>query len=229
MEAKKNPSQDVHQQSFKFFLIGLGISVSLAITAFEWTTEKVDYPDAGLNVDPRMESTIQIISIRTAQPPSTPIVEKKIPTVLQQFTPTSLPEIIEDDLPERDITLDPYIQDLNTGSLMDNEPEDDTIIFTRSEVEPKPFGGFESFYAQLSKTLNYPRQAIRNNVDGKVYVEFVVDRSGAINQLKILKAIGAGCDEEAMRVLSLVKWEPGRQRGKPVNVRMVMPVIFKVK
>lgn len=229
MEAKKNPSQDVHQQSFKFFLIGLGISVSLAITAFEWTTEKIVSPDSGYRVDPPLESTLQLLSMRTDPPPPTPIVEKKIPTSLQTFTSTSLPESITEDTPDVNSNPDDYIPEASTGTFSYDVPEDDTTIFTLAEVQPKPVGGFESFYAQLSKNLTYPKQAIRNGVDGKVYVEFIVDRSGRINHLKILKGIGAGCDEEAIRVLSLIHWEPGRQRGKPVNVRLVMPVIFKVK
>lgn len=229
MEAKKNPSQDVHQQSFKFFLIGLGISVSLAITAFEWTTEKIDYPDAGSSFDPPLESTIQLLSIRTDPPPSTPIIEKKIPTSLPALTSTSLAESITDDTPDVDFNPDDYFPEATTGTISYDLPEDDTTIFTLAEVQPKPVGGYELFYSELSKNLKYPKHAIRNGVDGKVYVEFVVDRSGKINHMKVLKGIGAGCDEEAMRVLSLMAWEPGRQRGKPVHVRMVMPVVFKVK
>lgn len=228
MEAKKNPGHDVHQQSFKFFLIGLGISVSLAITAFEWTTEKIDYPEPDVSYDPTLESTIQLLTIRTEPPASAPIVEKKIPTSLPIFNPISLPENIADDISEPDLEPDIHTLDPNTD-LTYHLPEEDTIIFIRAEVQPKPVGGYELFYAQLSKKLNYPKQAIRNNIDGKVYVEFVVESTGRINQLKILKGIGAGCDEEAMRVLSLINWEPGRQRGIPVNVRMVMPVIFRVK
>jgi protein TonB len=228
MEAKKNPGHDVHQQSFKFFLIGLGISVSLAITAFEWTTEKIDYPDTDVSYDPPLESRIQLLT--TTEPPaSSPIVEKKIPPSFQNFTPISLPENIADDIPEPDLAPDIHNLNPNTESLTYDVPEEDTTIFIRSEVQPKPVGGYELFYAQLSKKLNYPKQAIRNGIDGKVYVEFVVESTGKINQLKILKGIGAGCDEEAIRVLSLINWEPGKQRGIPVNVRMVMPVIFRVK
>lgn len=229
MEAKKNPSQDVHQQSFKFFLIGLGISVSLAITAFEWTTEKMEYPDSGSSFDPPLESTIQLLTISTDPPPSIPNVVKKIPVPFQTFTSTSSPESTTEDTPGVDVAPDDYFPDPATGTVSYDLPEEDTTIFTLAEVQPRPVGGYELFYAQLSKNLKYPKQAIRNGVDGKVYVEFVVDRSGKINHMKILKGIGAGCDEEAMRVLSLMNWEPGKQRGKPVHVRMVMPVVFKVK
>jgi protein TonB len=227
MEAKKNPSHDVHRQSFKFFLIGIGISVSLAITAFEWTTEKVAY-SGGVVTDPLFESSITVLPPIYELPKATPIIAKKNPTSTQSLTPTLLRDNTTHSQP--DITIADDIPEINTGSISYDLPkEDSTEIIFLAEVQPKPVGGYESFYSQLSKNLKYPRQAIRHGVDGKVFVEFVVDRNGKVNHIKVLKGIGAGCDEEAMRVLALTQWEPGKQRGRPVNVRMVIPVIFKVQ
>jgi periplasmic protein TonB len=225
MEAKKNPSQDVHRQSLKFFLIGLAISVSLAITAFEWTTEKIQYTTG--NVEPPLESYIEVMASSFEPPKSSPLVEKKIQSLPQTFIPTSLPETASNETPDIDFT--PVVELPNAGTISFDLPKEDTTqIISLAEFQPVPVGGYESFYSQLSKNLNYPQKAIRQGVAGKVYVEFVVDRNGKISNMKILKGIGAGCDEEAMRVLTLTSWEPGKQRGKPVNVRMVMPVVFKV-
>lgn len=228
MEAKKNPSQDVHRQSFKFFLIGLGISVSLAITAFEWTTEKIDYPDKCFGTV--RESYLNVMPTTHEPPKFIPMVEKKTLPKWQTITPTSLPD---HSLKDNEPIIDPQEENPvnpNSGLIsIDLSPEDTTQIFLMAEVQPMPYGGYESFYIQLSKNLKYPRQAIRQQVDGRVYVEFVVDRNGSVNGVKVIKGIGAGCDEEAMRVLALTKWEPGKQRGRPVNVRMVIPVIFKVQ
>lgn len=227
MEAKKNPSQDVHKQSFKFFLIGIGISVSLAITAFEWTTEKVVY-SGGVVTDPLFESSITILPPIYELPKTTPITAKKNPTAPQILTPISLADKRMDNIP--DVTIADDIPEINTGTgFYDPPKEDSTEIIFLAEVQPKPVGGYESFYSQLSKNLKYPRQAIRNGVDGKVFVEFVVDRKGKVNHIKVIKGIGGGCDEEAMRVLALTNWEPGKQRGRPVRVRMVIPVVFKVQ
>ena len=67
------------------------------------------------------------------------------------------------------------------------------------------------------------------NIEGKVYVQFVVDKDGTLTDVKALKGIGAGCDEEAVRVIQEApKWKPGKQRGRPVKVRMVLPIIFKL-
>ena len=227
MEAKKNPSHDVHRQSFKFFLIGIGISVSLAITAFEWTTEKVNFSDRVVT-DPLFESSITLLAPLYEPPKASSIKEKKNPTSPQILTPTSLPDNRADNQP--DVTITDDIPEIDTETISYDLPkEDSTEIIFLAEVQPRPVGGYESFYYQLAKNLKYPRQAIRNGVDGKVFVEFVVDRNGKVNHIKILKGIGTGCDEEAMRVVALTTWEPGKQRGRPVNVRMVIPVIFKVR
>jgi protein TonB len=91
---------------------------------------------------------------------------------------------------------------------------------------PKPEGGLEAFYKFVGKNLKYPKRAQYTHTQGKVYVEFIVDKNGIVSDLKVVKGIGSGCDEEAMRVLALTKWQPGRQRGKPVKVRMTMPLNF---
>ena len=77
--------------------------------------------------------------------------------------------------------------------------------------------------------MNYPKQARRMGIEGKVYVQFVVDKDGSVTSVRAVKGIGAGCDEEAERVLkSSPKFKPGKQRGRPVKVRMMMPIIFKL-
>ena len=228
MEAKKNPDQDVHQHTFRNFLIGLSISVSLAIVAFEWTTEKLN-PDDFVIKEPPIESYMAVLTEVKEEPKPTTLLEKK-------NKPISL-STLEESSNETSTETDPIIDWTNQEnenfaseiSLTMPQEEDTNAIIIIAEVQPKPVGGFEAFYSLIKKNMKYPRQAIKYDVQGKVFVEFVVDRHGQASQFKIVKGIGAGCDEEAMRVLALTKWEPGKQRGKPVNVRMVLPVLFKVQ
>ncbi len=228
MEAKKNPGKDVHRQTFKYFLIGLTISVSLVITAFEWTTVKTGYPDA--TTDLPFEDFNEILATTHEQQKPIPIVEKKFQPLSQNFIPTSLPENLTGTKPVIDYTDEKNLVDPNAGIFSFDLPDEDTIkIISLAEFQPKPVGGYELFYTQISKNLKYPKQAVRQGVDGRVFIEFVVDRNGKVNHIKVVKGIGAGCDEEAMRVLALTHWEPGKQRGKPVNVRMVIPMVFKVQ
>ena len=77
--------------------------------------------------------------------------------------------------------------------------------------------------------LKYPAQARRMGIEGKVFVEFVVGKDGAIQDVRAVKGIGAGCDEEAVRIIQgSPAWTPGKQRGKPVKQKMILPIIFKL-
>ena len=77
--------------------------------------------------------------------------------------------------------------------------------------------------------MKYPSQARRMGIEGRVFVQFVVDKDGTVTEVKSVKGIGAGCDEEAERVLRMSpKFKPGKQRGRSVKVRMVLPIIFRL-
>ncbi|MEN8248766.1 MAG: TonB family protein [Bacteroidota bacterium] len=90
-------------------------------------------------------------------------------------------------------------------------------------------GGISSFYNYIMKNLRYPADAHRMGVEGRVFVEFVIDVDGSVIDIKILRGIGGGCDEEAVRVIKKSgKWIPGRQRGEPVKMRMVLPITFRL-
>ena len=86
-----------------------------------------------------------------------------------------------------------------------------------------------AFYKYVATTLRYPAQARRMGIEGKVFVQFVVDKDGSLTDVQAIKGIGAGCDEEAVRVISKAKkWKPGKQRGRAVKVRMILPITFKL-
>jgi len=223
MEAKKNPNKDVHRQSGKFFLIGLTLSVAMAITAFEWRSEKKDYiiisPD-----DPIYDGSFKIMSdpVSVEQPK---VKELKPPVIKTLVNLIATTELIEESN-EEVVTIEPTdFTSIRFDSTVNTvEPTDEPFI--APEVVPVPEGGFEGFYKFVGKNLKYPKRAQYTHTQGKVYVEFIVDKNGIVSDLKVVKGIGSGCDEEAMRVLGLTKWQPGRQRGKPVKVRMTMPLNF---
>lgn len=103
-------------------------------------------------------------------------------------------------------------------------------IFTTVEQQPEFPGGVGAMYGYIGKNINYPSAAQRANVQGKVFVKFVVERDGSIGDITILKGIGFGCDEEAERVIkSMPKWSPGRQNGRNVRVYFTMPINFKLE
>jgi protein TonB len=107
--------------------------------------------------------------------------------------------------------------------------EDENKIFTVVEQNPEFVGGYEAMMNFIRKNMRYPASARRMGVDGTVYVSFVVDKTGSISEVKTIRGISADCDKEAMRVVSMMPaWKPGKQNGKPVFVRFVLPIKFKL-
>lgn len=109
------------------------------------------------------------------------------------------------------------------------EIEDDNKEFLSVEVSPSFVGGVSEMYKFLGKTLKYPSAAQRQNVEGRVYMSFVVEKDGSITDVHVMKGIGFGCDEEATRAVKLMpKWISGKQNGRNVRVRFTIPVAFKL-
>ena len=103
-------------------------------------------------------------------------------------------------------------------------------VYTWLEEMPKFPGGDIELMKFFSQNLVYPEIAKRAGVEGKVILSFIVDKNGNITDVKIAKSIGAGCDEEAMRVLkTMPHWIPGKQNGNPVLTRINLPVVFKLR
>lgn len=120
-------------------------------------------------------------------------------------------------------------EDTGAGQVVDLPKKEEP--FTVVEQMPSFPGGMEQLMRFLSKNMKYPAQAQRNNIEGSVYVQFVVDAQGNISEVKVLKGIegGYGLDEEAVRVVSkMPAWTPGKQAGRAVPVRYTLPIKFKL-
>jgi periplasmic protein TonB len=101
------------------------------------------------------------------------------------------------------------------------------VVF--SDISPAFPGGMGSLSGFLSKNMQYPAPAVRSGTEGRVIVQFVVERDGSIAQAKVLKGIGFGCDEEALRVVNkMPKWSPGSNNGEKVRVFYTLPILFKL-
>jgi TonB family protein len=102
-------------------------------------------------------------------------------------------------------------------------------VFTVVEQMPMFPGGREALTKYLSDNLSYPEEAKKESIEGGVYIQFVVDSQGKISEAKVLKGIGYGCDEEAMRIVKkMPDWIPGKQGGRVVAVRYNLPIKFKL-
>lgn len=113
-------------------------------------------------------------------------------------------------------------------SVVEEEDESEEMIFTVVESEPEFPGGMDSLFAFVQRNIRYPEAAWNQKIEGKVYVTFTVETDGSITNIKVLRDIGGGCGQEAVRVVSMMpKWKPGTQRGKPVRVQFNLPIVFK--
>jgi len=122
-----------------------------------------------------------------------------------------------------------------TGEVIFEEPveeakgEDPNKVFLVVEQPPEFEGGLEAMYKFISKNMKYPASARRMNIEGSVFVGFVVDADGKISETSIIKGISADCDKEALRVVQMMpKWRPGKQSGRPVRVKFVLPIKFRL-
>jgi protein TonB len=101
-------------------------------------------------------------------------------------------------------------------------------IYTKCDQMPM-FPGGDELYKFIPANIVYPEAAKKTGVVGTVFVQFVVAKDGSITQVAVVKGIGSGCDEEAVRVIKMMpKWSPGKEKGKPVNVKIVIPISFKL-
>ncbi|TXI81719.1 MAG: energy transducer TonB, partial [Flavobacteriales bacterium] len=107
---------------------------------------------------------------------------------------------------------------------------EEPTVFTIVEEMPSFPGGEAELFKYLGKTVKYPPMAQDAGITGVVYMTFVVDEHGKVKDPKVLRGIGGGCDEEAIRVVkAMPPWEPGKQRGKPVRVQYNLPIRFTLK
>ena len=110
------------------------------------------------------------------------------------------------------------------------EPQEEEQIFMVVEEMPVFPGGDTALAGYLYKNIEYPVEAVENGIEGKVYVSFMVAKDGKIKNVKVLRGIGFGCDEEALRVIrGMPDWKPGKQRGRPVKVQMNLPIVFEME
>jgi periplasmic protein TonB len=123
----------------------------------------------------------------------------------------------------------PPVEEVAKGIKDIVEIEESNEPFLTVEVKPSFAGGDKEMYKFLSQNLKYPSAAQRANIQGKVFLKFIVEKDGSISGVENLKGIGFGCDEEAARVVKLMpKWIAGKQNGRNVRVFFTIPVFFKL-
>lgn len=231
MEPKKNENLDLERKRPLFFFIGMVMAMSFVIVAFEWKSEfdPIDlvprydepeypyFPDITIHEKPEAPRPVEVEIPKPKVNQVAEVVELDDNTEIEKDEAQNFPDIEEIDFPEN-------WDDLGEAAA---EVVEEAFVFVESM--PSFPGGDKAFLAYMAKGIKYPRKAKNVGAEGKVYLEFVINKDGSVSDIKLIKGIGMGCDEEAIRVLSASpKWSPGKQRGVPLRVKRVMPVYFEL-
>ncbi|MEM6522324.1 MAG: energy transducer TonB [Bacteroidota bacterium] len=106
---------------------------------------------------------------------------------------------------------------------------DEPGIFKLVDERSEPKGGYAGFYSYVNRKMRYPKEARKERIEGKVYVQFVINKDGSIDAVNVISGIGYGCDEEAVRIMrNAPNWKPAKQNGIPVYQRIQLPITFKL-
>ena len=224
MEPKKTEKADLTNKSGLFFNIGLVVTLLIVVMAFEYSVRD-DSGDVNLAKNTNMVEEILEVPPTEQPPPPPPKIQQ--PQIIEVPDEEEIKEDIKVEF-DVEVTEDTKVEEITIAPVVE-EKEDVDQIFLVVEESASPKGGMAAFYKYVSDKMKYPAQARRMGIEGKVFIEFVINRDGSITDVKVMKGIGAGCDEEAIRVVqSAPPWNPGKQRGKPVRQRYVVPIIFKL-
>jgi protein TonB len=222
MEQKKSEKADLENKKAIFFQIGLVVTLGLTLLAFEWKSyDKVANDKNSRQAAEVLEEVVMQTQQNTPPPPPPP----------QQQT--TVLEIVENDAKiENEVSINAesdektVVEEYKAPAVEEKEVEE-TEIFTVVEENPGFPGGDEARIQFLQSNMKYPSMARESGIQGKVYVTFVVEKNGNVTDVKILRGIGGGCDEEAIRVVkAMPRWTPGKQRGKSVRVQFNLPIQF---
>lgn len=200
--------------------IGFILALLLMISAFKLDFN-VDQKEDTLVIDRQEEVFVEEI-VQTKQ-------EIKAPPPPRPMIPVEVPndEVIIDDFIDLDaeLDLDDSFMELPPPPPPSEDEKTEEEIFIVVEQMPELIGGL----ASLNKHITYPEMARRAQIEGRVIVEFIIDKEGNVLDPKIIRGIGGGCDEVALKAVQKVKFKPGMQRGKPVFIRYSMPINFTLK
>ena len=229
MELKKNPKADLEKRRGLYLEIGLVVILVASLVAFNVKSYDKEEKE---QIERQASEEQEEIIIQTQQEELPPPPPPEQPEVTTEF------EVVEDDkeltheLGPINAEVDENTQNIEITpvKIEEEEEEEDVQIFTVVENDPEFPGGMEALYKFLRDNIKYPQLARDNNITGRVYVTFVVEKDGSIANPRVLKDIGGGCGQEAIRVVkSMPKWTPGKQRGKAVRVQFNLPVNFNLQ
>ena len=229
MEIKKSENANLENKKLLFIEIGLIISLLIVYIALEWTSKETNTAVLEDNTEILIEE--EIISTNMETPPPPPAAPK-IPVLSDQIDIVDDEIELEDDMfmnLEDDSSLGVEIMDY--VEVQEEVVEEEAIPFQLVEEKPSFNGGDANQFSKwVNSRLVYPEIAKENGVQGRVTLQFTVEKDGTVTKVKVLRGVDPSLDKEAVRVVSMSpKWKPGKQRDRAVPVTYTFPVIFQLR
>ncbi|MGQ7868968.1 energy transducer TonB [Sunxiuqinia sp. sy24] len=224
METKKSKKADLEEKRSLFLGIGLVLSLAFVLLAFSWKTPATQ-TDAFDQVDWGIPDDIVIPLTRPEKkevlPPVQTVVEFTLVDNQTEIEDNNL-EIFNSEITDEGIDVDALLA--NRG---DDAFEDKDVIYDFVDEMPEFPGGMKALLNYLAKTVDYPAVAQENGIEGKVYVNFVVNADGKVSHVSVVRPVDPSLDKEAIRVVQgMPRWKPGKQSGHAVRVSYHVPISF---
>ena len=229
MEIKKSEKANLENKKLLFLEIGLIVSLLIVYVAFEWTSKETNTSLLEDNTQVLVEE--EIISTNMDTPPPPPAAPK-IPVLSDQI------DIVDDEIELEDDMFMNLEDNANLGveimdyvEVQEEAVEEEAIPFQLVEEKPSFQGGDANQFSKwVNSRLVYPEIAKENGVQGRVTLQFTVEKDGSVTKVKVLRGVDPSLDKEAVRVVSMSpKWKPGKQRDRAVPVTYTFPVIFQLR
>ena len=229
MEIKKTEKASLENKKLLFLELGLIIALGITWFAFEWTSKETNVSVLEDTAEVVLEEEIIPITQETPPPPPS---APKIPVLSDQI------DIVDDEIEVNDDLFMNLEDDASLGvEIMDyveveeEVVEEEAIPFQLVEEKPSFQGGDANQFSKwVNSRLEYPEIAKENGVQGRVTLQFTVEKDGSVTKVKVLRGVDPSLDKEAVRVVSMSpKWKPGKQRDRAVPVTYTFPVIFQLR
>ena len=229
MEIKKSEKASLENKKLLFLELGMIIALGIVWFAFEWTSKETNVSMLEDNTQVLIEE--EIISTNLDTPPPPPAAPK-IPVLSDQI------DIVDDEIEVNDDLFMNLEDDANMGveimeyvEVEEEVVEEEAIPFQLVEEKPSFQGGDANTFSKwVNQRLEYPEIAKENGVQGRVTLQFTVEKDGSVTKVKVLRGVDPSLDKEAVRVVSTSpKWSPGKQRDRAVPVTYTFPVIFQLR
>lgn len=234
MEVKKSLSADLEGMKSTSLLIGFVLALAAMFVAFEWTQHDIKVVEMEPVFSVAMEEDMIPITQQPEVVAPPPAAAPKIAEILNIVDNET--ELVEEEVETSEEVNQAIVTVTGTGSVSQGpvapvvEEVDENQVYDVVEQNPRFPGGEEAMYKWLNENIKYPPICQEQNIQGRVYLQFVVEKDGSITDVKTVRSPDPYLSKEAERVINAMpRWSPGRQGGKPVRVKFSLPVMFRLQ